>query len=89
VNPESWRTPWAAPAWPDQILSRTGVKAFLANRWVVGDAGAATFAISLYQTLAQGKTLGVAVREARKKLYAASDKRLGELWRSMDRLRLG
>jgi triacylglycerol lipase len=55
-----------------QIL-RTGVKAFLANRWVVGDTGAATFAITLYQTLAQGKTLGVAVRTARQKLYEMKD----------------
>lgn len=52
-----------------QRILCSGVRGFLSNRWTVGDAAAATFASSIYASLAQGRPLGGSVLQARKLLY--------------------
>jgi len=50
---------------------RMGVRAVVAAGWAVDDGAAKIFASRFYQTLLEGDSFGVAVREARKAAYLA------------------
>jgi hypothetical protein len=56
-----------------ELLLRMGIEAYLGTFWKVGDAGAATFAGIVYKILAQGETIGNAVLQGRRALYAAGN----------------
>lgn len=66
---EGLKPPELARAFAEYFL-RSGVEAYLGTFWPVLDAGAATFATTVYENLGKGVTLDAAVREARRVLYA-------------------
>lgn len=58
--------------WP-QAFVRSGAAAFIGPLWKTVDATAAEFAREIYERLLEGKTLGVAVNEARHAVRSADD----------------
>ncbi len=53
---------------------RTGVRGFISNRWTVGDASAARFAVTVYSQLARGQSLGQECLEARRALFRRKER---------------
>ncbi|MDF1813695.1 MAG: CHAT domain-containing protein [Verrucomicrobiales bacterium] len=52
-----------------QQILRSGVKGFISNRWEVTDNAAAFFAVTVYEEMASGKTLGSAILKGRNGLF--------------------
>jgi len=60
------------PSLADEFFRR-GVRDYIGTAWEVNDQGAIEFATTLYSKLFAGGTIGAAVSDARKLLYASSD----------------